>query len=202
MSHYSYNNVAYTPIVYIDNIVVDVPPVGGPTYPSIMALTFDNATNVVDPSLTTGWYGRTINTYEWSSMDASNNATSGSLHVVADFTAGDNACVCAVPFDPLYPGFSSPTPDTNIVINAQQMASVEMDIKWDTNNSTVAISDFNSVGDVSGFPVGTSLQQPLVLAAGRPERKLLAAQPRLLPDAASNRLGACELPVESSHGEY
>ncbi len=181
--NYSYNNVAYTPIVYIDNIVVDVPPVGGPTYPSITALTFDNVTNVVTTG-TTGWYGDPINTYEWSSLDASNNPNSGSLHIVADFTAGDNSCVCAIPFDPLYPGFSSPTPDTNVVINAQQMASVEMDIKWDTANSTVGIDGFNSVGDINGFPVG--LLYNVTGAGSGGQAEACGSTTTSLPDAASN----------------
>ncbi len=172
-----------TMIVHMDNIVIDIPNPGVPTYPSVMALTFDNATNVVTTG-TTGWYGDPINTYEWSSLDASNNPNSGSLHIVADFTAGDNSCVCAIPFDPLYPGFSNPTWDTNVVINAQQMASVEMDIMWDTANSTVAISDFNSVGDITGFPLGLLYNAPGAGSGGQAEA--FGSTTTSLPDGASN----------------
>jgi hypothetical protein len=182
-----------TMIIHVDNIVIDIPVPGVPTYPSTMALTFDNATNVVTTG-TTGWYGNPINTYEWSSQDASNNPNSGSLHVVADFTANNNSCVCAVPFDPLYPGFSSPTPDTNVVINAQHCSGIEMDIKWDTANSTVAISDFNSVGDITGFPVGLLYNAPGGGSGGQAEA--FGATTTSLPDAASNGWVHVSFPID------
>jgi len=181
--NYSYDGTAYTPIVYIDNIVVDVPVPGVPTYPSTMALTFDYPTNVVT-SGTTGWYGSPIDTYEWSSMDASNNPNSGSLHIVAEMPPNDNACVCAIPFDPLYPGFSNPTWDTNVVINAQHCASVEMDIKWDDSVSSISISDFNSVGDITGFPLGLLFNAPGAGSGGQSEA--FGTGTTSLPDTASN----------------
>jgi hypothetical protein len=167
-------------LIYIDNIKFTSP---DPTYPSVMAATFDDPTNVVTTG-TTGWYGRDINTYEWTTNDAAGSPTSGSLHIVADFTPGDNTCVCAIPFDPLYPGFSSPTPDTNVVINAQHMASVEMDILWDTNNSTVDLSSFNQVGDISGFPVGMLFNAPGGGSGGQAEG--CGSTTTSLPNAASN----------------
>ncbi len=187
----NYTN-AQTAVIYIDNIKFTAP---DPTYPGFLALTFDNTTNVVTAG-TTGWYGRSINTYEWTTNDAAGSPTSGSLHIVADFTAGDNSCVVAIPFDPLYPGFSSPTPDTNVVINAQQMASVEMDILWDTNNSTVGINDFNTVGDINGFPVGLLYNAPGAGSGGQAEA--CGASTTVLPNAASNGWVHVSFPINQA----
>jgi hypothetical protein len=170
-------------IVHMDNLQVDIPVPGVPHYPDVMALTFDNTTNVVTVG-TTGWYGDTINTYEWTTNDAAGSPTSGSLHIVADFTPGNNSCVVAIPFDPLYPGFSNPTWDTNIVINAQHMAAVEMDVLWDTNNSTVSITNFNSVGDINGFPLGLLYNAPGGGSGG--QSPAFGPSTTALPDAASN----------------
>ena len=172
-----------TMIVHMDNIVIDIPVPGVPTYPSTMALTFNYPSNVVTTG-TTGWYGSAINTYEWSTQDASNNANSGSLHIVADFLPNDNNCVVAIPFDPLFPGFSNPTWDTNVVINAQHCSGVEMDIKWDTAASSVAIPDFNSVGDINGFPLGLLYNSPGAGSGGQAQAFGVSATP--LPNAASN----------------
>jgi hypothetical protein len=187
----NYTN-AQTAVIYIDNIKFTVP---DPTYPDVLALTFNDPTNVVILG-TTGWYGDAINTYEWVTNDAAGSPTSGSLHIVADFTTGNNSCVVAIPFDPLYPGFSSPTPDTNIVINAQHMASVEMDILWDTNNSTVSIASFNSVGDINGFPVGLLYNAPGGGSGGQAEA--CGASTTALPDTASNGWVHLSFPISQA----
>src|SRR5664280_2271341 len=187
----NYTN-AQTAVIYIDNIKFTV---ADPTYPDFLALTFDDPTNVVILG-TTGWYGDAINAYEWVTNDAAGLTTSGSLHIVADFTSGNNACVVAIPFDPLYPGFSSGTPDTNIVINAQHMAAVEMDILWDTNNSTVSITNFNSVGDISGFPLGLLYNSPGGGPGGQSEA--FGTGTTSLPDAASNGWVHLRFPLNQS----
>lgn len=194
IQHYDNNYTnSQTALTYIDNIKFTA---ADPTYPNVLALTFDNVTNVVTTG-TTGWYGNAINTYQWATNDAGGSSpTSGSLHIVADFTSGNNSCVVAIPFDPLYPGFSSPTPDTNIVINAQQAQAVEMDVLWDTANSTVAISDFNSVGDVNGFPLGLLYNSPGGGSGGQSEA--FGTSTTALPNAASNGWVHLSFPLNQS----
>jgi len=182
-----------TMIIHLDNLVIDVP---APTYPDYQPQTFlFDDTNTVVTVGTTGWYGHAV-TVEWATNQSTianpdSNPNSGSLHLVAAFAGGDNNCVVAIPMDTNYPGFSSPTPDTNVVINGMQFATVEMDVLWDTNLSTVSITNFNSVGDVNGFPLGLLVN---TTGAGGQE-EAFGTGTTAVPDEASNGWVHLSFPV-------
>jgi hypothetical protein len=191
--NYSYNNVAYTPIVYIDNIVVDIP---AANYPDYVAFTFDNTHSLTASNCTAGtiWYGEPT-TVTWDSTENSTIsnpditpvAGSGAMHIVASFDADNlnNSDVIALAFDTNY--FSAgagsfPANDTNVVIDGTHYATLEFDVLWDTNLSTMSITNFNSMGDITGVPIGL-LQTPDVNGGSGVE---LSTVGPAIPNAASN----------------
>jgi hypothetical protein len=183
---------AQTSITYIDNIVIDIPT---PTYPNYVGFTFDNTNSLTASNSIAGpnWYGEAT-TISW----ATNNSTianasvtpvagSGSAYIVAQFdnTAVNNADVIALAFDTNYfvsGGFPGSEANTNDIINGNQYSAVEFDVLWDTNNSTMSISNFNSMGDIYGAPVGL-LEPPNVNPNSGQE---LTSTDPAIPDTASN----------------
>ncbi len=63
-----------------------------------------------------------------------------------------------VPFSPNWAVYGPPTTNdlangiTNW-INGRQYTNIEFDVLWDATNSTIGLAEFNSVGDVNGFPM-------------------------------------------------
>jgi hypothetical protein len=150
------NNYATTNTTtfFVDNIKFTGP---DPAYPNYTAFTFDNGDFL--HGVVTNWYGNPVY-LEWSTQDASNNASSGSMHVIADFTKNNNCDVVALPFDTNY-DTTFGSPETNIVIDGTHYSAVELDVKWDTTLSTVDLTNFNARGDISGFPLGLLYNVPI-----------------------------------------
>ena len=202
-----------TMIIHLDNLVIDVPPA---LYPDYVAFAFDNSTtlssNVVSgvsggtPGVNctgAGWYGEPT-TVAW---DATKNSTishpdipvvagSGSMHVKATYDALnlDNGDVIALAFNTNYFGTGN-WPDavsaTNVMIDGTHYASVDFDILWDTNLSTMSITNFNSMGDIMGVPMG--LLQPAAVNGGSGVN-MNNTEPAI-PDAASNGWVHMSLPI-------
>jgi len=149
------NNYATTntTTIYVDNIKFTGP---DPAYPNYTAFTFDNADFL--NGVVTNWYGNPVY-LEWSSQDSSNNASSGSMHVIADFTMNQNCDVVAVPFDTNFDKTFCSV-ETNVVLDGTHYSSVELDVKWDTALSTVDLTNFNAAGDINGFPLGLLINVP------------------------------------------
>ena len=182
---------ATTNITYIDNIQVDIVPPGTPHFPNFVAFNFDNSNSVTaDSSIAgTAWYGQPT-TLSWSTNNstlANTNITpvagSGSMLISATFAGPsdiDNGNVFALALDTNYfaNGFPSGESNTNYIINGYDYQSVEFDILWDTNDSTMPLSEFNAMGDVFGAPIGLFTQ-------GNGQIELTSTDPSI-PDAASN----------------
>ena len=204
--NYSSDGSAYTPIVYVDNFIMDSPTHPG-YYPDYVGFTFDDSTTL-SSNVTSGvsggtagvdmtgigWYGEGC-TVTW---DNTQNSTipnpsitpvpgSGAMHVVAAFDAlhTDNADVIALAFNTNY--FASGNwPDavtaTNVMIDGTHYTTIEFDVLWDTNLSTMSITNFNSMGDIVGVPMG--LLQPAAVNGGSGVN-LNNTEPAI-PDEASN----------------
>jgi hypothetical protein len=166
-----------TVIFYMDNIVIDTP-----SYPEFDAFVFNDLST--GTNVGTNWYGHPV-VGEWATNQStlSGLPSSGSLHIIANLSANDNNVVCAIPFDITnYQGFSGPA-DTNIVLNCQNYDTCELDLLWDTNLSTVAISNFNSLGDVAGFPLGLLINSG---GGGGGQVEAFGSSTTTIPDSASN----------------
>ena len=193
-----------TMIVYMDNIVIDVP---APTYPNYVAFTFDNSTTL-SSNVTSGvsggtpgvdmtglgWYGKScVVTLDTTKNSTIPNASitpvpgSGAMHVVAAFDALsiDNGDVIALAFNTNFFG-SGNWPDavssTNVMIDGTHYTAIEFDVLWDTNLSTMSITNFNSMGDIMGMPMG--LLQPAAVNGGSGVN--LNNTETAIPDEASN----------------
>jgi len=221
--NYSYNGTPYTPIVYIDNIVIDEPAHPG-YYPDYVGFTFDNVTSISSNAAagvaggtngeTTGigWYGEPT-TITWdtnqstiSNPDITPVPGSGSAHIIATYDTNgldyggtgihlDNGDVIALAFDTNY--FISgnfPGTDTNVLIDGTHYSAIEFDIRWDTNLSTMSITNFNSMGDIGGVPMGL-LEDQSVNSGGGAE---LAQTEAPIPDAASNGWVHMTIPIPAS----
>ena len=172
----NYTNAA-TAITYIDNIKFTGP---DPTYPSFASptLQFNDPTSV---AAINNNYGSTA-TVSWSTNDAKGLTNSGSLYVVANFQPAANNDVLFIPFDTNYVvQFSGP--DTNVVINGRQYTNIEFDVMWDTANSTIPLSEFNSAGDISGFPLGLLCN---TATADQAQEEACGSATTPVPDAATN----------------
>lgn len=175
-----------TSTIYVDNIKFTGP---DPTYPNYTAFTFDDATSIMGN--TTNWYGNPV-FIEWTTNDAHGSATSGSLHVVANFAPNNNDDVVGLAFDPNWANFQA---NTNF-IDGTHYTNVEMDIKWDTNLSTVTISNFNRVGDIGGFPLGLLTDEG---GGGGGQEEAFGSATTALPDAASNGWVHVNFPLNVKH---
>lgn len=172
----NYTNAA-TAITYIDNIRFTGP---DPTYPNFVSptLQFNDPSSV---AAINNNYGNTT-TFSWSPNDAKGLTNSGSLYVVSTFQPGGNNDVLFIPFDTDYVvQFSGP--DTNVVINARQYTNIEFDVMWDTTNSTIPLSEFNSAGDISGFPLGLLCN---TATADQDQEEACGSSTTPVPDAATN----------------
>ena len=186
-------------VVYIDNVKFTGP---DPTYPNYVAFTFDNSTTCSDSNVVAGvsggtegvnctgagWYGESC-VVTW---DANQNSTipnasitpvvgSGAAHIVAAFDNQNvnNADVLGIAFDTNYFITLGNYPSTGITtINGYHYNVVEWDVMWDTNLSTMSITNFNSMGDINGFPMGL-----MYVGGGQQE---VAQTVMAIPDAASN----------------
>jgi hypothetical protein len=210
-----------TVVTYIDNIKIDVTPVGGPTYPNFAAFTFDAPISITSsnaasgpaggtPDETTGigWYGQpTLITWATNNSTITTNPSitqvsgSGSAHIVATFNdtamALDNGDVIALALDTNYFGdgsFPGSEANTNDILNGNNYDAVEFDILWDTNLSTMSIDQFNSMGDITGIPMG--LLEPV---NDNPNSGVdLSASETAIPNTASNGWVHMVLPIPSS----
>lgn len=175
-----------TATIYVDNIKFTGP---DPTYPNYTAFTFDNASTIVGS--TTNWYGNPVY-IEWSTNDAHGSATSGSLHVVANFAPNNNDIVVGLAFDTNWANFAY---NTNF-IDGTHYTNVEMDIMWDTNLSTVTVSNFNRVGDIGGFPLGLLTDES---GGGGGQEEAFGSATTSLPDAATNGWVHVNFPLDVKH---
>jgi hypothetical protein len=176
-------NFSNNEVLYIDNLTAVAK--SGPTYPNFVSptLQFNNSNDVAAiyganngiSGTTSSWYGNT-NFVTWSTNDSSNNPASGSLYVSCQFS-NNNCDVLIVPFDTNYTGFAD---DTTVVIDLHQYNAIELDVMWDTNNSTISIDEFNSQGDIDGFPIGT------IAVPGTDGDETCGSTTTYIPDAASN----------------
>lgn len=97
------------------------------------------------------WWGGAATVQEWVTNDVHNDPTSGSVHIVATWPTGSTA-------DYQYSvglslgGVSSYGLDTTLV--ALNYTNMEMDIMWDTNLSTINITNHMVGGDPNGFGFG------------------------------------------------
>jgi hypothetical protein len=203
-------------IIHLDNLVIDVPPA---LYPDYVAFAFDNSTtlasNVVSgvsggtPGVDctgAGWYGEPT-TVAW---DATKNSTishpdipvvagSGAMHVKATYDALNlnNGDVIALAFNTNYFG-SGNWPDavtaTNVMIDGTHYTAIEFDVLWDTNLSTMSITNFNTMGDIMGMPMG--LLQPAAVNGGS-GINMNNTEPAI-PDAASNGWVHMIIPIPSN----
>lgn len=190
-----YNSNFTTPgtsITYIDNIVIDIPT---PSYPNYVGFTFDTTNSLTASNSIAGpnWYGEPT-TITWSTNNSTiantsitNTPGSGSAYIVAQYNSAsvDNGDVIALALDTNYfvsGGFPGSEANTNDIINGNNYDAVEFDVMWDTNNSTMSIDQFNSMGDIYGVPVG--LLEPSNINPGSGQE--LSAQEVAIPDAASN----------------
>jgi hypothetical protein len=187
-----------TAIIYIDNIEFTAP---SPTYPNYNPPAFQ----FNDPSTTaeiygTGtpdlWYGGNNASFTWSStLDTLDPSSTGSLYVSCQFDGANNgeSCVCAIPFDTNWVGGNTGqfTVETNpaYIIDARQYSAIELDVMWDSVNSTVPLDDFNAAGDIHGFPMGALENGPIPNPTGggvQSEICGVGASNIYIPDAASN----------------
>jgi hypothetical protein len=88
---------------------------------TLVLKTFDTGESVTSDPAVFNWWGNGLQTYSWSSNDANNNPSSGSLQVVAPFNGSGDQFVCTIPV-------------------AQQVlpsyTNLEFDLYWDTSSPT------------------------------------------------------------------
>jgi hypothetical protein len=136
-----------TPIVYIDNIVLDQP-----TFPNFNAFTFDNANFL--GGVYTNWYGNTPASVTFDpTKDFYGNTNSGSAYISSPLEPDQNDSIFVMGFDTNWATTPFPNPETN-TINGGQYTGMQIDVLWDTVNSTVGITNFNASGDINGIPIG------------------------------------------------
>lgn len=169
--------------IYIDNVKFTGP---DPTYPDYSAFTFDN-TNFLGGVLTP-WYGQ-LCAVQFSTNDAAGLGSSGSAYIVANVVQGANNVIIAMNFDT---NGTFLNPETN-TIDGTHYQAVELDVLWDTNASTIDLSLFNSLGDISGLPLGL-MEGP---TTGNNGFEALAggATGIAIPDAASNGWVHMSIPI-------
>ena len=207
-----------TEIIYMDNIVIDVPL---PTYPNFTAFAFDSSGSVTANNATAGvgggdssdstgigWYGDPT-TIIW---DGTQNSTipnpsvtpavgSGAAHIVATWlAANDNSDIVGLFFDTNYfneadspPNFPASPTNAADIIDGTHYSQVEMDVLWDTNLSTISITNFNAMGDIAGAPLGLALNPN----AAQVEAMSSTVN---IPDAASNGWVHLVFPINKSAG--
>jgi hypothetical protein len=193
-----------TNIVLIDNIQLDIPPATAPHYPNYVGFTFDSSNSVTPTSSVAGtsWYGQPT-TIAWvtnnstlSNTNITAVAGSGSAYITATFAGSsdiDNSDIIGLAFDTNYfvnAAFPAGENDTNYIIDGYHYSAVEFDILWDTNNSTMPLDSFNSMGDIDGVPLGMFCQ-------GNAQQELGTSDPNI-PDAASNGWVHMVVPISSS----
>ena len=88
---------------------------------TIVLETFDTGDSVTNSPAVWNWWGNGLQTYSWSTNDANNSTSSGSLQVVAPFNGSGDQFVCTIPV-------------------AQQVlpsyTNLEFDLYWDTSSPT------------------------------------------------------------------
>jgi hypothetical protein len=197
------NTTPETSIFYIDNIKFTAQ---GATYPDYTNITFQfdssndvfaiyGASNAVS-DLNLPWYGST-NFVAWSTNDSHGNTNSGSLYLSCQFTNGNN-CIVAIPFDTNETQYGLETNAADI-IDARHYSAVELDVLWDTNNSTIEIDAFNAAGDVDGFPIGALENSPIPNpTGGGGQAEICGSKTTYIPDAASNSWQHIVCPITSA----
>src|SRR5690242_12710744 len=98
------------------------------------------------------WWGGCTTLREWTTNDAGNDPTSGSLHFVVTWPSpagsGDFQYSIGVPLSGISPY------STAVLLNPVNYTNFEFDLMWDTNNSTADIADHMTGGDPNGFGFG------------------------------------------------
>jgi hypothetical protein len=186
-----------TAIIYIDNIEFTA---ASPTYPNYTNITFqfDNANDVANIFDT--WYG-SANTVSWDNnpahLDTLDPSSTGTLYINSTFGPGNNV-VMMIPFDTnLTAGSYLPETNAADIIDARNYTDIELDVKWDSVNSTVALSDFNTAGDIAGFPIGAMVNTPLSnpTSDNSGDEFCGSSTNNGIPDAASNGWVHMILPI-------
>ncbi len=187
----NYTNAGLTTnIMYVDNIQFTGP---SATYPNYTAFTFDTSNSVGTNNAFTNWYGHS-EFITWTTNDASNSPSSGSMEMIGQLTEGDNNFASGVWFDTNAVndgGFF--TTDSNS-INGTHYTAIEFDVLWDTNLSTVSIDSFNSLGDVNGMPIGL-MSGPNGVNTGV---EAMGTGSLPIPDAATNGWVHMKIPINDT----
>ncbi|HWD20557.1 MAG TPA: hypothetical protein VHB20_14920 [Verrucomicrobiae bacterium] len=160
----NYTN-AVTTTLYVDNIQFTGPDA---TFPNFTSDEFQFNTNVWSPDNGTFWNAGQGNiahrfgdatVWNWSPNDAHGNASSGSLYIESQIDGApspQNSLILDIPFSTNWLVYGLPTTNgvgvTNF-INGHQYTNIEFDVLWDATNSTISLADFNTIGDVTGFPM-------------------------------------------------
>jgi hypothetical protein len=191
IADYNETNAA-TAIVYIDNVQFTS---NGPNYMNYTNATFQfddsNSVASIYGDQSGNWYSVAAPTVTWSTNDSKGYTNSGSMYISAPFENGNNI-ILGIPFDTNYAAVGYGTTDTNAVINALHYTNIEMDVLWDTNNSTIEIDTFNAAGDIDGFPVG------LLANPGAAQLEACGSTTTFLPDAASNSWQHLNFPITAA----
>jgi hypothetical protein len=174
-----------TPIVYIDNIKFDKP-----TYPDYTGFTFDDATFLGGVN---SWYGTPATTVSWATNDFYGSTNSGSAYISSPMQANGGTATWFMTFDTNSAGYAPTVAngETNY-INGEQYSGVQLDVMWDTNNSTMPLSVFNGLGDINGFPI-TILEDGSGFTEALP-----GSTDASIPDAASNGWVRVFLPLDTT----
>jgi hypothetical protein len=132
------------------------------------------------------WFGNGA-TVTWSTNDSHGYTNSGSIYVSATFESGNNV-ILGIPFDTNYASEFGAT-DTNSVINAYNFTNIELDVLWDSSNSTIGIDAFNAAGDIGGFPIG------IIDNPNTGQLEICGSPTTFIPDAASNSWQHISCPI-------
>ena len=162
-----------TPIVYIDNIVLDQP-----TFPNFSAFDFSKSDFL--GGVYTNWYG---NTPSYVSYDPTHSfyGNSGSAYISSPLEPNQNDSIFVMAWDTNWAATPFPNPETN-TINGGQYSGLQLDVMWDANTSTVDLSAFNASGDINGIPIGVC-EGP---TTGNNGFEAFGAQAPSVPNTASN----------------
>jgi hypothetical protein len=141
-----------------------------------VVIPFNNNSNFATNGLAAvwHWWGGAATTHEWTTNDAGNNPSSGSIKITATWPTGATA-------DYQYSVGLSLGGEANYglqtTLNPLNYTNFEFDLMWDTN-STINITNHMTGGDPNGFGFGfvatqygqtwvPNAQQPVLLADGQ-----------------------------------
>ena len=106
--------------------------------------------------------------------------------------------ILTIPFDTNNADQSLETNSASI-IDARQYSAIELDVLWDTNNSTIQLDEFNAAGDVVGFPIGALENAPIPNPTyGSGQSEICGSSTTYIPDAASNSWQHIKCPITAA----